>query len=249
MRLFDLHFLFCIVVNPPKSIFIVEDEPLISADIASVLKGNGYQVVGRVDNAISALERLQSIAPDLLLLDIKIEGDKNGIALAHEVRRTYKIPHIFLTSFYDEQTLAQARDTYPQGYIVKPFEERDLLINIGLALHKIGPEKIKTAVVDKFFVRNNQDMIAVDVKDILYVQADDNYATLFTNRGKHIVSHTLKSVEEKLLPHGFIRVHRSYLVNFQMITSICEGYIYTNLHKIPLGNSYREELIRQLSFL
>lgn len=228
---------------------IVEDEPLIAADIASILNNNGYQVACKVDNAEAALEKLQTISPDLLLLDIKIDGDTDGIALAHQVRKSYSVPHIFLTSFYDEPTLARARETSPHGYIVKPFEERDLLINVGLALHKRAENTLRLPVIDKFFIRNNQEMIAVDVKDILFVQADDNYATLYTIKQNHIVSHTLKSVEEKLLPQGFVRVHRSYLINFQKITSISDGYIYIDLHKVPLGNSYREELIKQLSFL
>lgn len=236
-------------MNTAKSILIVEDEPLIAADIASILNNNGYQVAGKVDNADAALEKLQIVSPDLLLLDIKIEGDIDGIGLAHQIRKKYSVPHIFLTSFYDEPTILRARETSPHGYIVKPFEERDLLINVGLALHKKVEKSPQLPIIDKFFIRNNQEMIAVDVKDILYVQADDNYATLYTAKQKHIVSHTLKSVEEKLVPQGFIRIHRSYLINFQKITSINEGYIYIDLHKVPLGNSYREELVKLLTFL
>ena len=206
-------------------------------------------MAGRADTAIGALEQLQLITPDLLLLDIKIEGDTDGITLAHQVKKKYSVPHIFLTSFYDEPTLLRARETSPHGYIVKPFEERDLLINVGLALHKRPEKTLQLPAIDKFFIRNNQEMIAVDIKDILYVQADDNYATLYTTKQKHIVSHTLKSVEEKLVPQGFIRIHRSYLINFQKITSISEGYIYIDLHKVPLGNSYREELVKLLTFL
>lgn len=234
---------------PERSIFIVEDEPLIAADISAILKSNGYTILGKSDNAESALSQLQTRSPDLLLLDIKLEGDRNGISLAHEVRKRYGIPFIFITSFYDEQTLSLARETEPKGYIVKPFEERDLLITVALALHKPVAGFQRSVSSDKFFVRNNQDMVAVDVKDILYVQADDNYATLHTAKGKHVVSHTLKSVEEKLLPHGFIRVHRSHLINFKFITAIREGYVYLDVHKIPLGNAYREELIKKLSFL
>jgi DNA-binding LytR/AlgR family response regulator len=232
-----------------KTIFIVEDEPLIAADLSSILTDNGYTVLGKATNAEAAIIQFQSLSPDLLLLDIKLEGERSGIWLAHEVRKRYSIPYIFITSFYDSQTLSLARETEPKGYIVKPFEERDLLITVALALHKSSPQPQRAAAIDKFFVRNNQDMLAVEVKDILYVQADDNYATLYTAKGKHIVSHTLKSVEEKLIPHGFVRVHRSHLINFQFITAISEGYVYLDSHKIPLGNSYREELIKKLSFL
>lgn len=232
-----------------KSILIVEDEPIIAADIASILQSNGYTIAAKANNAESALQFIKETSPDLLLLDIKIEGAKDGIMLAREVKSKFTVPHIFLTSYYDENTLTKASDTFPAGYIVKPFDERDLLINVGLALHKNQLSIVKPTSSDKFFVRNQQDMVAVEAQDIFYVQADDNYATLFTAKGKHIVSHTLKSVEEKLLPFGFVRVHRSYLVSFQKITSISEGHVFLDLHKVPLGHSYREELIKQLSFL
>ncbi len=236
-------------MNTPKSIFIVEDEPIIAADIASILSTNGYRVAGNADSADAALEQLQAGLPDLLLLDIKIEGSRNGIQLATEIRKHYTVPHIFLTSFYDEKTLAQARETEPQAYIVKPFEERDLLISVGLALHKKTITPAGSVPPDKFFIRNNNNIRSVDVNDIFYVQADDNYATLFTHKEKHIVSHTLKSVEEKLLSHGFVRVHRSYIINFSEITAISDGYIYLDIHKVPLGNAYREALINRLTFL
>jgi DNA-binding LytR/AlgR family response regulator len=249
LRLRSKHRILSSHMQKNKSILIVEDEPIIAADIASILLNNGYTIAGKANSAERALQSIKATTPDLMLLDIKIEGATDGIMLAREIKAKYTLPHIFLTSYYDQQTLAHASETLPAGYIVKPFDERDLLINVGLALHKNQMSVPKTVPSDKFFVRNQQDMVAVEVKDIYYVQADDNYATLFTAKGKHIVSHTLKSVEEKLVPFGFVRVHRSYLVSFQKITSICEGHVFLELHKVPLGQSYREELIKQLSFL
>lgn len=231
----------------PGSIMIVEDEPVIADDIATTLSARGYSIAALVDNAEEAISTLSQHKPDLILLDVKIKGDKDGIALAHDIRARYKVPFIFITSYFDIKTVDRAKITEPQGYIVKPFDDNDLVINVEMALYKT--RNIISSYPDKFFVKNNNEMISLDVKDILFVEAFDNYAKVATEQEKYIVSHTLKSVEEKLAPRGFVRVHRSYLVNFQKITSISEGYLYIGMTKIPLGNSYREELLKLITLL
>ena len=92
-------------------------------------------------------------------------------------------------------------------------------------------------------------MIAIDAKDILYAEAFDNYARIFTEKHQHIISHTLKQVEEKLSAKSFIRVHRSYLVNFEKVTAINESNICLGLIKIPLAQSFRQELMERITLL
>lgn len=232
---------------PLPSILVVEDEPIIAEDIISMLSLKGYSIAGTTDNAEDALKILSHISPSLALLDVQLKGQRDGIMLAREIRNRFQIPFIFLTSFYDTKTVDRAKATEPQGYIVKPFDETDLLINVEMALYK---NRVRPTVFsDKFFVKRNSEMVALDVQDILYAEAFDNYAKVATAKEVFIVSHTLKSVEEKLIPFGFIRVHRSYLVNFDKISSISEGYVFLGMSKIPMGNSYREELLTRISFL
>lgn len=234
------------------SILIVEDEPLIADDIAETLERHQYTVVAIVDEGKDALDALQKHAPDMALLDINIEGEMDGIELAPKLG----IPFVFLTSYYDQKTLDRAKLVQPSGYIVKPFNERDLIANVEMALHKSpawksGKEhaKSKQSEPEKFFVRANQDIISISSADIIYVEAFDNYANLYTKTNKYIISHTLKSIEEKLIPLGFLRVHRSYLINFDAIDTISEGYVYLKGHRISLGKSYRKDFMERLSML
>ncbi len=231
-----------------NSILIVEDEPLIADDIAATLSENGYGISGLVDNATDALTKLSASPTDLVLLDIQIKGSKDGIKLAHEVRSQFKLPFIFLTSFYDQGTIERAKLTEPQGYLVKPFDEKDLVINVEMALFK-SRNRNALLPTDQFFVKRKNEMIAISVTDILYAEAFDNYTKVFTEKDQYIISHTLKHVSEKLTGHAFIRVHRSYLVNFRKITSINESHVCLELIKIPLGHSYREELLKSISLL
>jgi DNA-binding LytR/AlgR family response regulator len=233
-------------MSPEKSILIVEDEPLIADDIAGTLKEKGYGIMGPVDNAEEATNLLSKSKPNLVLLDIQIKGKKDGIQLGTEIRSKYKLPFIYITSFYDRATLDRAKATEPQAYIVKPFDEKDLLINVDMALYKHRKPPLSS---EKFFVKEKNEMIALQAKDIVYAEAFDNYTKVFTDKQQYIISHTLKQVEEKLSAKSFVRVHRSYLVNFEKVTSISESNICLGLIKIPLAQSFRQELMERITLL
>ncbi|RJE72845.1 MULTISPECIES: LytTR family DNA-binding domain-containing protein [Reichenbachiella] len=227
------------------SVLVVEDEPLIADDIAGILEKNGYTVVDIVDEAPDALASIDKHNPDIALLDVNIEGDADGIDLAGKLN----IPFVFLTSYYDQQTLDRAKKTNPSGYIVKPFNESDLIANVEIALSRVQKTTKEAKTPEKLFLRNGQEIVSVMSSDIVYVEAFDNYANVYTEKDKFIISHTLKSVEEKLLPFGFMRIHRSYLINFDHIDSISEGYVFLRGHKVLLGKSYRKEFLKMLSML
>jgi len=229
------------------SILIVEDEPIIADDIAMILEQNNYSISGIVESADDALSHLNQANPDLVLLDINIEGKNDGIWIAHKINKDFQIPFVFLTSYYDDNTLDRAQATDPYAYIVKPFDEGDLLANVKLSLVKnrlpVIPE------TDKFFVRDRGQLLALTSDEILYAESDDNYTNIYTEKSKYAVTHTLKSVEEKLISKGFIRIHKSYLVNYKKITSISEGYVFIEKKNIPIGRAYRESLLGDLPIL
>lgn len=220
-------------------ILIVEDEPIIRKDIEFSLIDFGYDVVavGSFEKAIEALGKLDI---DLAMLDINLGDDKDGIDIAHEINRNQKIPLVFLTSYYDTDTIERVKKTNPAAYIIKPFDEQDLKINIELALTKAKSKPQYFS--EKIFVRRGQDLVALQPNEIVYVGADDNYSQVFTEREKYTISHTLKRIEEKLMDKGFIRVHKSFLVNFEKIDTISEGMVFCGPHHLPIGKSYRAKL-------
>ena len=116
-------------------IFIVEDEPIIADDLADFLQSEGYFIVGIAYDSESALDMIHSEEIDLVLLDINIEGSKDGIEIGQIIQEKYDLPFIFITSFSDDDTMSKVVETHPFGYIVKPFEERTLKTTISLALH------------------------------------------------------------------------------------------------------------------
>ena len=130
-----------------KQIIIIEDEALIAEEIKSTLEILGYKVAGHAMNGDKALDLLASTPADLYLLDINIKGTLNGIDLAKIISEKYKAPFVFLTSYSDDLTLQQVKTVMPYGYILKPFNEEDLKVNIELALTKY---QLNNPSTDKF---------------------------------------------------------------------------------------------------
>ncbi len=122
-------------------ILIVEDEPLVAHDIAATLIGINYAVCGIAYTVSKALFYLDTNQPDIVLLDINLGTETDGILLADTIRNQYHIPFVFLTSYADAQTLERAKHTRPMGYLVKPYDERELFATLEIALHNFGQLK------------------------------------------------------------------------------------------------------------
>ena len=120
----------------PASVFIVEDELIEAEDIRLTLENKGYSVTGVARSGEEALGILRKKHPDLVLMDIHLAGTLDGIDTADRIRSLYAIPVIFLTSYADEETLGRAKVTEPYGYVLKPFDERELHSAIEMGLYK-----------------------------------------------------------------------------------------------------------------
>lgn len=118
------------------SIMLVEDEIIVAADVKHRLENMGYQVLGIVDNGEEAIENAGELTPNIVLMDIVLKGEMDGIEAAQKIRELYDIPIIYLTAYSDEKTLERAKVTEPFGYVLKPFEDREIQSAIEMALYK-----------------------------------------------------------------------------------------------------------------
>ena len=128
-------------VASPARIFVVEDEMIISKDIQRTLCSLGYEVAGHAVSGASAIERTREVQPDLVLMDIHIKGDLDGIQTAGIIGSALQVPVVYLTAFADPATIERAKETMPFGYLIKPFEERELQTAIEMALYKHRAER------------------------------------------------------------------------------------------------------------
>jgi len=117
-------------------ILIVEDESIVALDLENRLKSLGYSVAAVVASGEEALQKATETLPDLVLMDIRLKGHMDGIEAAQEIRARFDVPVVYFTALTDDDTLHQARITEPLGYILKPFEEKELRKTIEMALHK-----------------------------------------------------------------------------------------------------------------
>jgi signal transduction histidine kinase len=140
-------------------ILVVEDEGIVALDIQSKLRAMGYDVPQIVSSARDAVESAQTLQPDLVLMDIQLEGDVDGVAAAERITRELQIPVVYLTAYSDRATLERAKIAHPMGYLLKPFEERDLYTTVEIALHKHVVEKEKARLEER--LRQSSKMEAI----------------------------------------------------------------------------------------
>ncbi len=126
---------------PETKILIVEDEAIVAEDIRDSLQGLGYTIAAVVSSGEEAITKIEKDAPDLVLMDIVLKGDMDGIEAAGQIYSRFNIPVVYLTAFTDKKTIERAKLTEPFGYIVKPFEDRELHSTVEMALYKHETER------------------------------------------------------------------------------------------------------------
>lgn len=234
-------------------ILIVEDEMIIAAKISLQLTQMGYEVVGVMPRGEEAVQHCQVSPPDLVLLDIQLKGDIDGIETAKQIRLKHDLPIIFLTANADHLHFEKAKETRPHAFISKPFRKLDLRRAVQLALvnRESNPtandhEDLPVVLEDRIFIRQNEALVKVLLSDIKFVEAERSYCRIHCNNSSYLLSMPLKKLEECLPGNQFIRIHRSYLVNLQQIEEVVDMEVVLKGAKIPISKAHREVLLRRL---
>ena len=140
-------------------ILVVEDEAIVALDIQSKLRSRGYEVPALASSGREAVEIADALRPDLVLMDIQLEGDVDGVEAAEQIRRRFGTPVVYLTAFSDDQTLQRAKVAEPFGYLLKPFEERKLHVAIEVALYKSRIDQEKAALEERLSQAHKMEAI------------------------------------------------------------------------------------------
>ena len=242
-------------------ILVVEDEMIIAAKISMQLTSLGYEVTGILPRGEQAIQQVKENKPDIILLDINLRGQLDGIQTALQIQQFAQIPIIYLTANSDEVTFNRAKPTKPYAFISKPFKQLDLQRAIELTISRmaenatginientIGDEQ-PFILSDRIFVRYKEKMIKIMLADILYMEADRNYSRIFTNSREYVLSTPLKNIEEKMSMQLFMRIHRSYLINITHVDEVFENHVMIAKKSVPIGTSMREQLMNRIKTL
>lgn len=250
----------------PIKVLIVEDDMIIAADLSLNLSQRGYEVLGIISRGEQVLESVEADMPDLILMDINLKGEWDGIDTAGHVQATYDIPFIFLTANSDTETFARAKALKPFAFLIKPYQPDDLERAMELAIShmesyaneeqadsnkpQVSPADQQGYILkDRIFIKSKDRLVKVAVTDILYVEAESNYSKIVTREKDFLMALTLKIVEQRLNHPAFLRVHRSYIINLHELEEVGEVYLRVGKQQIPISKSNREKLFQRLKLI
>ncbi len=234
---------------------IVEDEVIIADHIAGILLKLGYEVAEPAGSYGEAVQMIEEEKPDLLLLDIQLKGKKDGIDLASKIKEDYHLPVIFLTANADSATVERAKKVNPASYLIKPFTKDDLYTAIEICIHNTSTSRRENlsetnnnfVVNNALFIKEGQHFNKVKFADILYLESEHVYVNVCTAAKTFLVRSSLQDYLIHFDPKYFFRIHRSYVINLEHIQSVNAEYVIINGFTLPVGKSFRDQLLGRLN--
>ncbi len=216
------------VMNKNIKILIVEDEVLIAGFIEETLNDSNYLNTKISYNYEDALSEMHHFSPDIILMDINLNGHQTGIELS--VNKNLNASVIFLTGQHDSITMHKALSTTPDSYLTKPIKRADLFAAINLAVLK------KESLT--FTFKDGHNTVYLNYNEILYVNADGNYLQIHTDTKKYTIRRSLTDILKDLPDAIFKQIHRSYVVNSHKITRKSKGKIFLGNIELPLSRKH-----------
>ena len=210
-----------------NKVLIVEDDVLIAEFLNDILIDENIsfnQIAHTINDAKRGLKDFQ---PNIILLDINIDGHGTGLQIA-ELNKHAAV--IYITAQEDAVTLKKAIATHPVSYLTKPVKKKDVLAAVQLA-----SEKLKT---DFIFVKDGAKEIKLFFDDIYYAKSDGNYIDVYTTTNKLALRNTLDNFLKELNRDNFCKPHRSYIINKDYISQKSSSFVIINNNKIPLSRKY-----------
>lgn len=234
----------------PLKILVVEDEYITLKTISVYLTEIGYNVVGSAMSAEEAIHILESEEIEFALLDITIQGEKNGIWLAEYLQKNHNIPHVFLTAYSDSDTIKKAITTNPSGYLIKPFQKAELFSAIEIAVLNFNkqPSNFEKPTTNFIFIKHNEVFEKVFLHEIQYIESQKNYLQIVTNSISYRHRATITEFITRL-PKNFIKTHKGFIVNMDKIKNYNSHYICIDTNKIPISKTYKELVFEKLNGL
>ena len=247
-------------------ILLIEDEFILASELAETLELEGYDVVLTADNGQEALDFYQANEVDLVLCDININGDWDGIETVMRLLEIKQVPIIYLTAFTDKDTLERAKLTFPAAYIPKPYHITNLRMAIELAINNFAvkiqnnlkilkdltienhSKEMFLQVNDDIFIKQNYQFVKFSLKEILYLEADNIYTNIITIQKKYVIRQSIGNVHDRLPMKNLIRVHRSFVLNINKIDSFNEYEVVVQGHVIPISRTYKDEFMKHFMF-
>ncbi|OXA92525.1 LytR/AlgR family response regulator transcription factor [Flavobacterium hercynium] len=235
------------------NVLIIEDTPVESEALVKVLTANNYNVVGVAENYTEALQLFYNNEIDIVVIDVFLDGRPEGITFAETINvvpNSVK-PFVFLTSSKDRQIFERAKLTKPFSFLMKPFNELEILYALEMAVEKFyeqsnvfHSEDQNTVISNNsLFIKKNKALKKVLIDDIVYIEVEDRYCNIITETEKFVILISLTKIIQLLDSAKFCQTHRNYIVNSSKIEEIIVNdnlIILKGNHKVTLSDKYKD---------
>ncbi|GAB4017384.1 response regulator [Spirosoma koreense] len=246
-------------METPIRVLIVEDDLFMATDMEESLTLAGYTVCGKAANYTEAVKLMKQSLPDLVIVDIKLDGPADGINTVKELMRIKWVPIIYLTGSSEPETFNRAKGTFPAAFLHKPFRIRELSAQIDLAMYNFYAGNINGApeLPDHTFLPTGSGYIRVIKSEIQFLKADRGNAELFLTKGGFHRIYPSKPYQAigvslnlgKLVAYlsaDFYQLSRSIVINLDYLDRIESNRLYIGSHEIPIPDGARKALIDRL---
>ncbi|MGE0077402.1 MAG: LytR/AlgR family response regulator transcription factor [Bacteroidales bacterium] len=238
------------------SVLVVEDDILEAHKLVGNLKKLGFNVLSVADNVKDAIGLFHSTNPDIVLIDINLKGDKDGIDLGSHISSDQKNakPIIYLTSMQDCHVFQRAKATHPHAFLNKPLDAQSLQHAIELGLQQFaesrygfGKGDLSSGIMhrDYIFVKKGKKMVKLEINDINYIEVESKYCTILSNNEKYLVRISLIDLLEFLPVTDFQRISRNHVVNLRQVCELDFEDMRVLVGKtfLPISLKYKKELM------
>ncbi len=242
-----------------QSILIVEDQELFAMQLEVMLEKLGYQIAGIADNSENALAIISEKKVDLILMDIVIQGEYDGIELIGLIHQQKEIPVIFITSQTDDLSFKRASRFEPEAFMQKPFSELQLKRCLALAFNRnkdkdselIARTPESTDKPESLFIRKKQKIIKVPFNDIFYLESDGKYSRIYTEFELFMIRLPMAAIHAQLPDQKFLKCHKSYIVNISKIKTVDldENYLILEERKVPFSRREKSAILKKLHYI
>lgn len=243
------------------NVLIIEDVTEQSEALSKVLTANNYNITGIAKDYKEALELFYKNTVDVVIIDVFLDGKPDGITFAETINIVPNAskPFVFLTSSQDRQVFERAKLTKPFSFLMKPFNELEILYALEMAVEKfyeqtnvfLSEDQNTVISNDYLFIKKKNSLKKVAINDILYIEVEDRYCNIITEKEKFVILISLTKISALLDVNQFIRTHRNIMVNSSKIEEIILAdnlVILKGGHKVNLSNTYKD-FIKKINIL
>lgn len=235
------------------NVLIIEDSTEQSDALSKVLIANNYTIVGTAQTYTDALTLFYNNAIDVVIIDVFLDGKPDGITFAETINIVPNStkPFVFLTNSQDRQIFERAKLTKPFSFLMKPFNELEIIYAIEMAVEKFYEqtnvflsEDQDTVISNDFlFIKKKNALKKVSLNDILCIEVEERYCNIITEKEKFVIMISLTKISALLDKNKFIRTHRNTIVNINKIEEIILSdnlIILSGNHKANLSDNYKD---------